>query len=49
MDEKLIKALACPACKGDVKVEEKEVICLKCNKRYPIENGVPVLLVSRAK
>jgi uncharacterized protein YbaR (Trm112 family) len=54
MKPKLMDILACPVCKGPLKldiVEEKdgEVItgslnCGKCNYNYPITDGIPNLL-----
>ena len=49
-----MEILACPVCKGDLKLEvteedEKEVItgtlkCLKCRENYPIKDAIPNLL-----
>ncbi len=54
MRKKLLEILACPVCKGDLKLEVEEeneeevisgaLICEKCNERYPIEDGIPNLL-----
>jgi uncharacterized protein YbaR (Trm112 family) len=50
----LMEILCCPVCKGDleltvVKEEGPEIIegslyCKKCDEKYPIEDGIPVLL-----
>lgn len=50
----LMDILACPMCKGDLKLtvveeNEKEVItgslyCAKCNETYPIVDAIPNLL-----
>ena len=42
---KLLVLLACPACQGDVALENKKIICKRCHRAYPIVDGVPVLLV----
>ncbi len=54
MRKKLLDILACPVCKGDLRLEVKEeneekvlegfLICDNCNERYPIEDGIPNLL-----
>ncbi len=53
MDEKelqeLIKIMACPSCKGDVKLEESKIVCLKCGFKYPIRDGIPVMLIEEAE
>ena len=45
IDEKLLDLLACPACQGDVKLQDNKIVCVKCQRIYPIVDGVPVLLV----
>ena len=54
MRKDLMDILACPMCKGELKLnideeEGEEVIkgtlsCAKCNEDYPIEDGIPNLL-----
>ncbi len=44
IDPKLLEILACPACGGEVELEDKQIVCLKCGRKYPIKNGIPVLL-----
>lgn len=46
--------LACPRCRGDlVDVAAAEggpsgLVCRVCRLRYPVEDGIPVLLADRA-
>jgi uncharacterized protein YbaR (Trm112 family) len=51
--EWLMKILACPICKGDVRQEEDKIICDKCRKKYPCKRGndfdIPIMLVDRAE
>ncbi|MDH7500451.1 MAG: Trm112 family protein [candidate division NC10 bacterium] len=51
IDPELLKILACPACKGEVYwAEEKErIICKACGRRYPIQDGIPVMLIEEAE
>ncbi|MCK4636588.1 MAG: Trm112 family protein [Methanomicrobia archaeon] len=46
MDKELIDILACPVCKGDVFLDEKQnkIICKKCGRKYRIEDGIPIML-----
>ena len=49
IDKELLDILACPACQGDVKEENQKILCLKCGKKYPIKQGIPVLLIDEAE
>lgn len=49
IDEELLKILACPACRGDVKQEGVKIVCVKCGRKYPVRNGIPVMLVDEAE
>lgn len=54
MKRDLMNILACPLCKGDLKLDveeenEKEVItgslyCARCDQRYPVVDAIPNLL-----
>ena len=33
----------CPACRGNLKITNDKIECLKCQKRYQVENGIPLL------
>lgn len=49
IDKELLDILACPACKADVKLEGEKIVCTKCARRYPIKDGIPVMLVDEAE
>ena len=50
IDKDLLNILACPACKADVElVEDEWIACTKCKKRYPIRDGIPIMLVEEAE
>ncbi|GFP32704.1 uncharacterized protein HKBW3S42_01010 [Candidatus Hakubella thermalkaliphila] len=49
IDRELLDILACPKCKGDLKLREKDLVCLNCRKYYPIKDGIPILLIDEAK
>ncbi len=54
MKKELMKILACPVCKGDLKLnaekeEDNEIVtgslyCVKCQHSYPIVDTIPNLL-----
>lgn len=49
IDKELLEILACPACKAEVKLAENKIVCTKCGKKYPIKDGIPVMLVEEAE
>ena len=50
IDPKLLEILACPACKTEVKLEgEDRLVCVQCARRYPIRDGIPVMLIEEAE
>jgi uncharacterized protein YbaR (Trm112 family) len=40
--------LVCPVCHADFELASNEIRCTGCNRRYPIVDGLPVLLADRA-
>ena len=46
----LLKILACPACKTEVKLtlDETGLKCDACNRVYPIQDDIPVMLIDEA-
>jgi uncharacterized protein YbaR (Trm112 family) len=40
----LYDILACPICKKSVEIRDGSLQCVQCGRRYPIVNGVPILL-----
>lgn len=50
MDEELLEILACPKCKGGLKLstDESELACEKCRLSYRIDDGIPILLIEEA-
>jgi len=33
----------CPACEGDLEINDEGIVCLKCHNSYKIEDGIPLL------
>jgi uncharacterized protein YbaR (Trm112 family) len=50
IDSELLKILACPKCKEDVKLtaDKKSLKCVKCHRVYQIRDGIPVMLIDEA-
>ena len=50
MDRELLEILACPKCKGELRlsVDETELRCEPCRLSYRIEDGIPILLIDEA-
>lgn len=44
--QELFDILACPVCKADLKYNKDKTgfVCTKCKNKYPIRDGIPVLL-----
>ena len=51
IDKQLLDVLACPKCKSEVKVEGEKIVCQNalCGLRYPIRDGIPVMLIDEAE
>ena len=49
MNPELLNILICPACGSAVREKDNSIECTACKRRYPIENGIPVMLVDRAE
>ena len=51
IDKELLSILACPACKESVHLENEKLICQnpQCGLRYPIRDGIPIMLIDEAE
>jgi len=51
INQELLEILACPKCKGDLRLTEKEdgLICDKCKLLYEIKDDIPIMLIEEAK
>ena len=49
MDKKLLEILVCPLCKGELKLQKNELICLFDRLAYPIRDGIAVMLENEAR
>ena len=50
VDRKLIELLVCPACRGEIEYKDRRnlIICTACGLRYPVRDGIPIMLVDEA-
>ena len=51
ISKELLDILACPQCKGNVRLneEETELICDTCRLCYEIRDGIPIMLIDEAR
>jgi uncharacterized protein YbaR (Trm112 family) len=51
IDPDLAAILVCPVDKADLVEDEvtSHLVCTRCGRRYPVRNGIPVMLVEEAE
>ena len=51
LDPMLLEILACPKCKSEVKEVGEKIVCQnsQCGLKYPIRDGIPVMLIDEAE
>lgn len=49
VDKRLLDVLVCPQCKKDVRLEDDWLVCEECRLKYPVDDGMPVMLVDMAE
>jgi len=55
IDPELLEILVCPKCKSELSVvraldgAEESLDCPACRLSYPVEDGIPVMLVEEAR
>tara|TARA_Y100000746_G_scaffold188533_1_gene167800 strand:- start:67 stop:252 length:186 start_codon:yes stop_codon:yes gene_type:complete len=51
IDKSLLDLLVCPITKGPLKYDEanSELISEKANLAFPIEDGIPIMLIDKAR
>jgi len=49
----LLEILVCPKCKGELEYRNapgtEALVCHSCRLVYPVEDGIPIMLVDEAK
>jgi uncharacterized protein YbaR (Trm112 family) len=50
LSPELLEMIRCPACLGEfLPPQPAALVCSVCGLRYPVRNGVPILLVDEAE
>ncbi|HLE77890.1 MAG TPA: Trm112 family protein [bacterium] len=49
INEELLRILACPLDKAPVELHGDRLVCSQCGRRYPIRDGIPVMLIDEAE
>jgi hypothetical protein len=49
IDKQLLEILACPECKQPVELHQDRLVCVRCGRRYPIKDGIPIMLLDEAE
>jgi hypothetical protein len=51
ISKELLEILACPQCKGDVRLTEAQdgLVCGSCKLLYPIKDDIPIMLIDEAQ
>jgi len=50
IEQRLLDLLCCPKCHGELLLEENAaLICKPCSLKYPIKDGIPILLLEEAE
>jgi uncharacterized protein len=49
IDETALRLLACPVCHAALTTEQETVLCTGCGRRYPVRDGLPILLADAAR
>jgi uncharacterized protein YbaR (Trm112 family) len=47
--QELLDILHCPVCISKVRLQDDELVCDGCGRRYRIDDGIPVMLADEAK
>jgi uncharacterized protein YbaR (Trm112 family) len=45
----VVSLLACPVDRSEVRLDESELVCTQCGRRYPVQNGIPNMVPDQAK
>jgi uncharacterized protein YbaR (Trm112 family) len=49
INDELLRILACPLDKAPVELHGDRLVCSQCGRRYPIRDGIPVMLIDEAE
>ncbi len=43
----VVELLACPVDRGAVRLDQTELVCVQCGRRYPVISGIPRMVPDR--
>lgn len=49
IDAGLLEILACPVDHAAVHEDGDHLVCASCGRRYPVRDGIPVMLIEEAE
>jgi uncharacterized protein YbaR (Trm112 family) len=51
LSKELLEILACPKCKGELRLRENPaaLVCDACRLAYPVRDDIPVMLIDEAE
>ena len=49
IDAGLLEILACPVDHAAVHEEGERLVCTSCGRRYPVRDGIPVMLIDESE
>jgi len=49
LPDNILPLLICPACHGKLVEKEDYLLCPSCALKFPVRDGIPVLLLSEAE
>jgi len=48
IEPELLKIIVCPSCREELRESGEWLLCMKCRKKYPVTENIPVLLPEKA-
>jgi uncharacterized protein YbaR (Trm112 family) len=49
LEPRVLRLLACPLDGSAVSLDGSDLVCARCGRRYPVQNGIPNMLSHDAK
>lgn len=51
LDAELLAILVCPNDRGEIDYHEEQqvIVCRTCGYRYPVRDGIPIMLIDEAE
>ena len=49
IDDDLLRILVCPVDRAELRAGDGFLVCTRCDRRYPVEDGIPNMLVDAVR